>query len=174
MHGLYPRVDGQNGSNQTGNRSTKVSQYQLDYGHDVVFPRELTTSSRCVSLQDELTADQYSNLMKNEMEDLASHRLKALVNVEANKALHARWNDKKVKANNEFSQGELVWMLILPIGSMDQKYGKWSPTWEGPYQTNQRVSGNAYILETFKGERFSRALNGKFLKKYYPSIWVDM
>ena len=110
-----------------------MSQYQLDYGHDVVFPRELTTSSRCVSLQDELTADQYSNLMKNEMEDLASHRLKALVNVEANKALHARWNDKKVKANNEFSQGELVWMLILPIRSMDQKYGKWSPTWEGPY-----------------------------------------
>ena len=33
--------------------------------------------------------------------------------------------------------------------------------------------GNAYILETLEGVEFPRALNGKYLKKYYPSIWVD-
>ena len=31
-------------------------------------------------------------------------------------------------------------------------------------------SGNAYILETLEGEEYSRALNEKYLKKYYPSI----
>jgi hypothetical protein len=35
------------------------------------------------------------------------------------------------------------------------------------------MPGNAYILETLEGEKFARALNGKYLKKYYPSIWVD-
>ena len=35
------------------------------------------------------------------------------------------------------------------------------------------VPGNAYILETLEGEEFSSAFNGKYLKKYYPSVWVD-
>ena len=52
--------------------------------------------------------------MKDELEDLAGHWLKALVNVEMNKARIGRWYDKKVKAKT-FEQGELVWKLILPI-----------------------------------------------------------
>lgn len=43
-------------------------------------------------------------LMKDELEDLAGHRLKALINVEANKARVARWYDKKVKIR-EFTGG---------------------------------------------------------------------
>ena len=35
------------------------------------------------------------------------------------------------------------------------------------------MDGNAYILETLEGIEFPKALNGKYLKKYYPSIWVD-
>jgi hypothetical protein len=35
------------------------------------------------------------------------------------------------------------------------------------------VPGNAYILAILEGEKFARELNGKYLKKYYPSIWVD-
>ena len=84
----------------------------------------------------------------------------------------ARWYDKKVKVK-QFSQGDLVWKLVLPIGSKDPKFGKWSPTWEGPYKIGRYASGNAYILETIEGEEFTRALNGRYLKKYYPSIWVD-
>ena len=61
-----------------------------------------------------MTADEYSALMKDELEDLAGHWLKALVNVEMNKARIGRWYDKKVKAKT-FEQGELVWKLILPI-----------------------------------------------------------
>jgi len=36
--------------------------------------------------------------MKDKLEDLAGHRLKALVNVEANKVRVGQWYDKKVKA----------------------------------------------------------------------------
>ena len=77
--------------------ATKVSPYQLVYGHEAVLPWELKLDSRCVTFQDQLTADEYSTLMKDELKDLASHRPKALVNVEANKARVGRWYDKKVK-----------------------------------------------------------------------------
>ena len=110
--------------------------------------------------------------MKDELEDLAGYWLKALINVEVNKARVGRWYDKKVKVKS-FGQGELVWKLILPIGTKSSKFGKWAPTWEGPFRVSRCVSGNAYILETLEGEEYSRALNGKYLKKYYPSVWVD-
>jgi hypothetical protein len=84
----------------------------------------------------------------------------------------ARWYDKKVKVK-EFAEGDLGWKPILPISSSYPKYGRWSSTWEGPYRINQCVSGNAYILETLEGEKFAIALNGKYMKRYYPSIWVD-
>ena len=151
--------------------ATKVSPYYLVYGHEAVLPWELKLDSRRVTFQNQLMADEYSALMKDELEDLAGHRLKALINVEANKARVSRWYDKKVKAKT-FEQGELVWKLILPIGTKSSKFGKWSPMWEGPFRVNICVPGNAYILETLEGEEYSRALNEKYLK-YYPSVWVD-
>jgi hypothetical protein len=151
--------------------ATKVSLYQLVYGHDDVLPWELRARSRRTSLQDQLSADDYSAMMKEELEDLAGNQLRALENIEKNKRMVARWYDKKVKGK-EFVDGDLVWKLILPISSRDPKYGKWSPNWEGPYQISQCVPGNAYILEALEAEKFARALNEKYSKKHYPSIWV--
>ena len=71
------------------------------------------------------------------------------------------------------SADDLVWKLILPVGTKSSKFGKWSPNWEGPYRIRHSAPGNAYILETLEGIEFPRALNDKYLKKYYPSIWVD-
>ena len=56
---------------------------------------------------------------------------------------------------------------------MDPKFGKWYPTWEEPYKISGCVPGNACILETLEEEGFSNTLNDKYLKKYYPSVWVD-
>ena len=151
--------------------STKVSPYQLVYRHDAVLPWEIKTGSRRVSFQDQLATDDY-NTLKDELDDLAEHRLRALISIEENKKRVARWYDKKVKAK-EFTDGDLVWKLILPIGTKSSKFGKWSSNWEGPYQINRSAPGNAYILETLDGVEFPRALNGKYLKRYYPSIWVD-
>ena len=78
--------------------ATKVSPYQLVYGHETILPWELKHESRRITFQDQLTADEYSALMKDELEDLAGHQLKALANVEANKARVGRWYDKKGKS----------------------------------------------------------------------------
>ena len=90
-------------------RSTKISPYWLVYGHDAILPWEMTVGSRCVTLQDKLKADDYSNLMKDELEDMASHCLRALIRIEANKARVARWYNKKVKVK-EFTRGD--WLEI--------------------------------------------------------------
>jgi len=84
---------------------TNVSPYQLVYGHDAVLPWEIKTGSRRVFSQDQLTADDYTTLMKNELNDLAGHRLRALISIEENEKRVARWYDKKVKAK-EFVDGD--------------------------------------------------------------------
>ena len=66
--------------------ATKVSPYQLVYGHEVVLPWETRLGSRRITFQDQLTAEDYATLMKDELEDLAGHRLNSLVNIEANQA----------------------------------------------------------------------------------------
>jgi len=87
--------------------STKVSPYQLVYGHDAVLPWEIKTGSRRLSFQDQLAADDYATLMTDELDDLAGHRLRALMSIEENKKRVARWYDKKVK-DKEFTDGDLV------------------------------------------------------------------
>jgi hypothetical protein len=47
------------------------------------------------------------------------------------------------------------------------------PNWEGPFRVVRCTPGNAYILKTLLGEKFTSAINGRYLKEYYPSIEVD-
>ena len=153
--------------------SIKASPYELVYGHNAILPWDIQTRSRCVTLQNDLSAKVYKNLMIYNLEDLSCHRLRALENIEANKLRIAKYYNKKVKGK-QFSEGDLVWKVKLPIGSKDSKFGKWSPNWEGPYRIKHYVSSNAYILETLGGEEeFGRAINRKYLKKYYPSVWIN-
>ena len=99
------------------------------------------------------------------LEDLSCLRLRALKNIKANKLRVAKYYNKKVK-NKQFSEGDLVWKVKLPIGSKNNKFGKWSPNWEGPYRIKCCAPSNAYILETLGGEEeFGRAINGKISKE---------
>jgi len=54
--------------------STKVSPYQLVYGHDAVIPWEIKAGSRRMFSQDQLTVDDYATLMKDELDDSTEHR----------------------------------------------------------------------------------------------------
>ena len=68
--------------------------------------------------------------MMDDLEDLNCNRLCALENIEAHKLRIDRYYNKKVKSK-QFHEGELVWKLILPIGTNDSAYGKWSPIGRG-------------------------------------------
>jgi hypothetical protein len=69
-----------------------------------------------------------------------------------------------------FQVGDLVWKTILLVGTKDHKFGKWFPSSEGPYTIVKVITGNSYMLKTLRGEHFPRALNGRYLKKYHPSV----
>jgi hypothetical protein len=152
--------------------ATKTSPYELVYGHHVVLPWEIQSDSRRVVLQKDLCSKEYSGLMMDELEDLHMIRLKALENIEKNKTRVAKYYNKKVKVK-QFAEGDLVWKALLPIRTKYITFGKWFLNWEGPFRVVRCVPGNAYILKTLLGEEFSAAINGRYLKKYYPSIEID-
>ena len=108
--------------------------------------------------------------MMDNIDEVTDKRLKALKEIEKDKLRVARAYNKKVKLKS-FHFGDLVWKTILPLGMKSNKFGKWSPSWEGLYKIIKVISGNSYMMETVQGEHLPRAINGRYLKKYYPSVW---
>jgi hypothetical protein len=152
--------------------ATKTSPYHLVYGQEVVLPWEITAGSRRVEFQNNLTAEQHAALMNDNVEDLTELRLWSLEKIRGNKAKVSCTYNKKVKLK-EFQVRDLVWEVVLPSGTTDAAYGKWSPNWHGPYRIDQVLPGNAYKLEELDGVKFPEAVNGQHLKKYFPSMWDD-
>jgi hypothetical protein len=84
----------------------------------------------------------------------------------------ARAYNKRIKEKS-FQVRDLVWKTILPIGPKSNKFEKWSPNWEGPYRIEKVILKKSYMVQNIQGTSLPRALNGKYLKKYYPSDWQD-
>jgi hypothetical protein len=115
------------------------------YGQEDVLLWEITTGSRRAEFQNDLTAEEYGALMNDNIEDLTELRLWSLERIKENKAKVAHAYNKKVKLK-EFQVGDLVWEAVLPLGTKDATYGKWSPKWHGPYRIDQVLPKNAYML----------------------------
>jgi hypothetical protein len=61
------------------------------------------------------------------IDDVTDKRLMALKEIEKGKIMVVNAYNKKVKARS-FQVGDLVWKIVLPLRSRDQKFGKWSPS----------------------------------------------
>ena len=108
--------------------------------------------------------------MMDKIDEVTDKHLRALKEIEKHKLRVARAYNKNVKGKS-FQVGDLVWKTILPLGMKSNKFGKRSPSWEGPYKIIKVISGNSYMMETVQGERLLRAINGRYLKKYHPGVW---
>ena len=108
--------------------------------------------------------------MMDTIDEVSDKWLQALKEIEKDKFRVARAYNKKVRAK-KFQFGELVWKTILPLGMKSNKLCKWSSSWEGPYKIIKVIFGSSYMVETIQGERLPRALNGRYLKKYYSNVW---
>ena len=122
--------------------------------------------------QNDFTTVDYYDLMMDNIDEVSDKRLQALNEIKKDNLRVARAYNKKVRAKS-FQVGELVWKTILPLGTKSNKFGKWSPSWEGPYKIIKVIFGNSYMVETMQGEHLPRSLNGRYLKKYYPSVCQD-
>jgi hypothetical protein len=110
--------------------------------------------------------------MLDRLDEVSDERVKALGMIERDKMRVAKAYNKRVKEKS-YQVKDLVWKTILPIGSRSSKFGKWSPNWEGLYRIKEVVLGNSYMVQSIHRTSLPRAINGKYMKKYYPSIWQD-
>jgi hypothetical protein len=137
-----------------------------------VLPVEIGLQNLRVTEQDSLSAKEYHELMMDKIDDVLERWFKALEEIERGKVKIAKAYNKRV-TEESFQLGDLVWKTILPLGTRSAKFGKWSPSWEGPFRVIRVVPGNAYFVENLEGHSLPKALNDKCLKCYYPSKLQD-
>jgi hypothetical protein len=110
--------------------------------------------------------------MMDKIDEVHVGQFKTLEEIEKEKIKIAKAYNKHVMEKS-FQLGDLVWKMILPLGTQSSKFGKWSPSWERPFRIIRVVPGNAYFVEDLEGHTLLKALNGKYLKCCYPSMWQD-
>jgi hypothetical protein len=98
--------------------------------------------------------------MLDRHDEVSDERVKALCEIERDKLRVAKAYNKRFKEKS-FQVGDLVWKMILPIGSRSIKFGKWSPNWEWPYRIEEVVLGNSYMVQSIHGMSLPWAINGK-------------
>jgi hypothetical protein len=149
---------------------TATTPYALTFGHDAMLPMEIFVQSLRVREQHQLIGEDYVQAMWQEHEILDESRLETLNNLIAEKQKVSRAYDKRTRGKS-FKEGELVWKMVLPVREKTDGLGKWSPKWEGPHAIYQILPKGAYHLKYIDGEIHYNPINGKYLKKYYPSVW---
>ncbi|XP_039688612.1 uncharacterized protein [Medicago truncatula] len=130
---------------------------------------EILLQSTRIQRQCEIPVNHYWNMVMDELIDLDEERLTALEVLARQKERVAKAYNKKVKSKI-FTQGDLVWKVILPMDRKDRTLGKWSPSWEGPWQILRVFSNNAYEIEELNEDQRILRINGKYLKKYKPTL----
>ena len=87
--------------------------------------------------------------MIDNIDEVRDKRLQALKEIEKDKLRVARAYNKKVRAK-AFQVVELVWKTILSLGTKSNKFGKWLPSWKGPYKIVKVIFGNSYMVEMLR------------------------
>jgi hypothetical protein len=153
--------------------ATKVTTFELVYGQEAILPVEVNLDALWIAQENKLSAVDYHNLILDRLDEVSDERVKTLGEIERDKLRVAKAYNKRVKEKS-FQVGDLVWKMILPIGSRSSKFRKWSLNWEGPYRIEEVIPKNSYMVQNVQCTSLSRVINKKYLKMYYPSIWQDV
>jgi hypothetical protein len=138
--------------------ATKVTPFELVYRQEVVLPIEVNLDALRIARQNELSAVDYHNLMLVRLDEVSDERVKALGEIERDMLRVAKAYNKRVREKS-FQVEDLVWKVILPIGSRSSKFGKWSLNWEGLYRIEEVVSRNSYMVLSIHETSLPRAIN---------------
>jgi hypothetical protein len=134
-----------------------------------MIPIEITVKSQRVAKQNQLSHVDYESVMLAELDYIDEQPIATLNLIMIQKKKVALAYNKRIKPRS-FSVGDMVWKVILPPRTKDHFLGKWSPNWEGPYLVSEVFEGNAYRLMHVNSDEHIRAINGKYLKLYKPSM----
>jgi hypothetical protein len=106
--------------------ATKVTPFELVYGQEAILSVQINLDALRIAQQNELSVVDYRNLMLNRLDEVSGERVKALGKIERDKLRVAKAYNKRVKEKS-FQVRDLVWKMILPIGSRSSKFRKLSP-----------------------------------------------
>jgi hypothetical protein len=158
----------------------KVTPFDLVYGQEAVLPTEINLKTRRVQHQDVLSAIEYKDAMMGNIDGVMEGRLDALREIDGRLDTLREIEKEKLKVaktynrrlqEKSFQINDLVWKTILPLRLQNNKFGKWLPSWEGPFKIIRIVPENSYFVKDLEGRKLPKALNGKYFKKFYPSVW---
>ena len=107
--------------------ATKVTPFELVYGQEAVLPVEVNLAALRFARQNDLSAEDYYSLRMDNIDDIVDKRVVALRDIEKETLQVEKAYNKKVRLK-DFQVGDLVWKVILPVGSRSRKFGKWSPS----------------------------------------------
>jgi hypothetical protein len=92
------------------------------YGQKTGLPVEVNLVAYRLAKQNDLDVVVYHNLMMDNIDEVTDKRMRDLKEIK-DKARVARDYNKKVRPKS-FQVGELVWKMILPLGTKDIKFRK--------------------------------------------------
>ncbi|XP_048440196.1 uncharacterized protein LOC125477287 [Pyrus x bretschneideri] len=156
-------------SKRTG---TGITPYALafGFGQDAVLPMEINVSSLRIHNQFDLHSYEFVQTICQGVKDLDVSCIETLNKIQEGKRAVARAYNKRVKLKS-FEEEELLWKTILPLGVQLRGFGKWSPTWEGPFMILKVLDKGAYYLVDLEESSQKHPISAKFLKKYHPTLW---
>ena len=88
------------------------------YGHNTVLPVEVTVQSFRVAKQNQLSHIDYENAMIAKMDDLDEAQVATLNSIILQKQKVIKNYNRRVRPKT-FAIGDLVWKVILPLGTKD-------------------------------------------------------
>jgi hypothetical protein len=104
----------------TRHGATKVTPFELVYGQEAMLPVEINVQACRVARQEMLSAEEYVERKMDAIDGVSESRLKALREIEKGNLKALRAYNKRVK-KKPFHAGDLVWKMILPIGTQQQQ-----------------------------------------------------
>jgi hypothetical protein len=97
-------------------RATKVSPFELVYGHEVVLLMEISLNAIRFARQNDLSIGDYFDMIMDNIDEVTDKRLASIRDIEKDKVIFAKAYNKKVKAKS-FQVRDLVWKTILWLRS---------------------------------------------------------
>ena len=145
---------------------TQSTPFALVYGVEAVLLLELQIPSLHIATQEGLIEDENHKLRLAELEALDEKRLLAQQKLECYQARLSRAFNKKVRPRS-FQVGDQVLAVRRPIIIPHKTGSKFTSKWDGPYVIREVYTNGAYRIVGTDGVQVG-AINGKFLKLYYP------
>ncbi|KAI5448314.1 hypothetical protein KIW84_015657 [Lathyrus oleraceus] len=131
---------------------------------EAVLPVEVQITSLKVLMDVKLQEAEWVRTRYEELSLIEEKRLAAICHGQLYQQRMKRAFDKKVRPR-VYHVGDMVLKRILP--PQNDRMGKWTPNYEGPFVVKKVFSGGALLLTTMDGEDFPSPVNAGAVKKYF-------